>query len=50
MTVCTLLNTDLGVKTPLHISLSRSLTLLTEQRSAFTEVLKEEVRVTNVKP
>lgn len=41
---------DLGVPTPLHISLSCSLGLKAEQRNAFAEELRSSIEQTNVQP
>ncbi|KAH9840446.1 U6 snRNA phosphodiesterase [Teratosphaeria destructans] len=47
--VKSLLHSELGVPLPLHISLSRPLTLRTELRTAFLDQLKSSIRVSGVK-
>lgn len=45
-----LLESDLGVQTPLHISLSRPFVLQTEDRGGFLETLKSALRGAHVQP
>ncbi|KAI9811350.1 MAG: poly(U)-specific 3'-to-5' RNA exonuclease [Pycnora praestabilis] len=45
-----LLNSDLGTQLPLHISLSRPVTLVTEQRQPFIDLLEEKVSRSGVRP
>ena len=47
--VHSLLQNDLGVPLPLHVSLSRPLVLRTEQRSAFLDQLKKSVQASSVR-
>ncbi|KAF2723303.1 hypothetical protein K431DRAFT_319102 [Polychaeton citri CBS 116435] len=49
-TVTSLLRTDLDVSLPLHVSLSRPLALLTEQREPFLKDLKQAVAQSGVAP
>ncbi|KAL8708297.1 MAG: hypothetical protein Q9220_006772 [cf. Caloplaca sp. 1 TL-2023] len=44
------LKSDLGSDLPLHISLSRTLTLNTDQRQSFSEALKRALDASGVKP
>lgn len=48
--VHSLLESDLGVQTPLHISLSRPFVLQTEQRAAFLETFKSVLRDAHIQP
>lgn len=45
-----LLTSDLGAALPLHISLSRTLMLATDQRQLFTESLPTAIEESGVKP
>lgn len=45
-----LLTSDLGAELPLHISLSRTLMLGTEQRQPYTKNLEQAIGVSGVKP
>ncbi|KAJ5232116.1 hypothetical protein N7468_005072 [Penicillium chermesinum] len=45
-----LLHSDLGVQLPLHISLSRSVVLRTEQRSSFIEELERKIKESGTSP
>ncbi|MCJ1468874.1 poly(U)-specific 3'-to-5' RNA exonuclease [Pseudocyphellaria aurata] len=45
-----LLKSDLGASLPLHISLSRPITLLTHQREAFNDALALSISRSNIRP
>lgn len=45
-----LLRSDLGAELPLHISLSRPITLLTHQRQFFTDALTNNITKSNLRP
>jgi len=45
-----LLYSDLGAQLPLHISLSRPVVLVTEQRQQFSELLDNAVQDSDVHP
>lgn len=50
MSMHSLLYSDLGAQSPLHISLSRPVVLRTEQRQSFTEALETGIRDSNIRP
>ena len=44
------LQSDLGAEQPLHISLSRSMMLLTDQRQAFSDTFKSFLENADIRP
>ncbi|MCJ1352397.1 MAG: poly(U)-specific 3'-to-5' RNA exonuclease [Icmadophila ericetorum] len=46
----TFLESELGAQLPLHISLSRSMMLLTDQRQPFVDLLEKFVNTSGIKP
>ncbi|KAI5309679.1 poly(U)-specific 3'-to-5' RNA exonuclease, partial [Ascosphaera atra] len=45
-----LLRNDLGVQLPLHISLSRSVSLTTENKDLFPQVMRQAIEKSNIRP
>jgi hypothetical protein len=45
-----LLKSDLGAPLPLHISLSRPITLLTDQRQDFVTAFQSSVKKSGIRP
>lgn len=45
-----LLYSDLGAQVPLHISLSRPVVLVTEDRQPFRDLLNDAIRESNIRP
>jgi hypothetical protein len=45
-----LLQSDLGVQLPLHISLSRPVVLVTEQKQAFSERFEHAIQESEIRP
>lgn len=50
MKIHTLLYSDLGAQLPLHISLSRPVVLVTEQRQPFSELFRDAILDSGVNP
>lgn len=49
-TIHSLLESDLGVQAPLHISLSRPVVLQTEERAGFLETFQDALRDAQIQP
>ncbi len=47
---CNLLESSLGTPLPLHISLSRPVSLATQQRESFAELLQESIEQSRLRP
>lgn len=50
MKIHTLLYSDLGARLPLHISLSRPVVLVTEQKQPFSELYRNAILESGVHP
>lgn len=48
--IYSLLKSDLGAELPLHISLSRPVMLLTDQRQPFAELLEQSILHLSIRP
>lgn len=50
LNINSLLLSDLGVQLPLHISMSRPIVLVTEDKNPFSSLLERAIRDSDIRP